>query len=107
MTISSVRWFFRGLPDFLRRPRCYLTGCRTSTFRGYLSSRCDRCGSELYDGWIEATLWDPLQSWWYDFTARLKPRRCAGCGGWIGWRFRGQAWPDFCSPECEDGWIPF
>jgi uncharacterized protein (DUF983 family) len=100
------RWML-WLKEFLQRPRCFLIGCRAGDFEGYLSTSCVRCGAGLYEGFIDASICDPVQRRWWAFRAWLKPRRCERCGKRMGYRNTDPTGFNFCSSECEENWIPF
>jgi hypothetical protein len=85
----------------LKRAVCTLLGC-------YLDQHpcCERCGTDLYDAFIERGWLDPIfRSYWSMYRAlrKLGPRKCGHCGK----KFLRGYNDETCSEACFNDWLPF
>lgn len=92
-----------SLPSDLRlcRIKCRLVGCYTDEY-----PCCERCGEDLYEGFISYGKLEPLfRLYWRMYRAiRLyRERTCDCCGK----KFRSRRTVDVCSDECHENWLPF
>lgn len=97
--------YWRGwLLELVTRPVCAVQGCRAEHPSAHC---CDRCGADMYEGWIDWALGDPFRDLWRRFLAFFKRARCAECGKKLNRRQRDPYETLFCSEDCEERWLPF
>ena len=65
---------------------------------------CNRCGTDLYDDYLERGWLDPLFRLWCCLRSWTWPR-CTQCGRSL--LFRRRVSDEFCSKQCHDKWLPF
>lgn len=82
------------------RVRCKLFGC----FLADDAPCCERCGTDLYEGFLERGWLSPLLERVASLRSWSLPR-CSTCGRLL--LFRKVVSEEFCSNECWRRWLPF